>query len=49
MRHRWLLLCLLTLFLPLHAERAAAAPDEDPALTILYTANTFGKQQPCPV
>lgn len=49
MRHHWLLLLLLALVLPLNVERAAAAPDEDPAVTILYTANTFGKQQPCPV
>jgi len=50
MRHHWLLLVLLALVVPLHlVEPVAAAPKEAPAVTILYTTNTFGKLRPCPV
>jgi hypothetical protein len=49
MRHFWIPLFLLFLLGPFTAITVAASSGKEPAVTILYTANTYGKQQPCPV
>ena len=49
MQHRWLPLLLLVLVGPLLGAKPALSLEKTPELTVLYTANTYGKKQPCPV
>ena len=49
MRYRWLLIFFVALSASLLCGKALANTEKGTSVTILYTANTFGKKQPCPV
>lgn len=49
MRHLWLPFLFLVLLAPFPLDQAAGSSEKEPVVTILYTANTFGKKEPCPV
>lgn len=49
MRYRWLLILIVALLASLLCGNALANKEKGTAVTILFSANTFGKIQPCPV